>query len=172
MLVQDCLESKCSDVKSCLIFSSFIFIALACSAGGSFHFTFLSCLELKCPKNVAALSVVTVLCQAARVSACPALQSAVGACAQEQGPWECCLQRAAPSPSPAPSSRHRLWFLENCSVAEVPQVHQSDQAQILDLHSDLCFVYVWVMLLDVSKARMVQGCSQVKGAFLKHSTSP
>lgn len=43
------------------------------------------------------------------------------------------------------------------SASERPSANPSD------LRSDLHFVYIWDMLLDVFKAGMVQGCSQVGG---------
>lgn len=159
LLLSDCLESMCSNVKLCLIFSSFVFIALVCSAGGSFHFTFLSCLEVKCPKFVAALGAVPVLCWAARVSLsrspvgrgslCPALQAGAGTL----GMLPC---KGLSKPLCSSRQQARLWLLR-AALDEVPQVHGSDQGQILLIYACTCILF---MLLDVFKPRMVQGCSR------------
>lgn len=91
---------------------SFIFIALAYRAGEqlSFHFTFLSCLEVKRPKYTAALGVVSVLCRA-RSHACLCLSligADVGACSQPGGDNQGRLQRATPTLLQLPVSGHWL----------------------------------------------------------------
>lgn len=74
-------------------------------------------------------------------------------------------------------SKHGLWFLESCSVAQVAGMHQNDQAQILLIYTQTCTLFLsgfcsWMFPKPGWCKAALRLVGDVKGASLKHSTSP
>lgn len=108
---------------------------------------------------------------------------AVGACSQphseDRGCLICCLQRATPSPSPAPHQWAPIVvFGELLSGQGGSSASERPSANPSDLHLDPAFYFIWVILLNVSKhpglckAALRPGGNVVKGTSLEHSISP
>lgn len=105
-----------------------------------------------------------------RGSLCPALQP---------GPRTLGMlpSKACSKPLSSSHRRHGLWFLESCSVAEVARVHQSDRVQILLIYTGTCVLFIsglcsWMFLNPGWCKAALRLVGVVKGASLRHSTSP